>query len=91
MLREKFVNQQLPIFLDHYVAYLKSSGGRFNSCMMCFLLKIIIGIFVHLVGPFFGGEKPSIADCAIFPQLTKFKAGFMDHIPGEPDFYVKNV
>ena len=32
-------------------------------------------------GDFFGGAKPSIADCQILPQLTKFQAGYIDHIP----------
>jgi glutathione S-transferase len=30
---------------------------------------------------FFGGNQPSIADCAILPQMSKFRAGFIDHVP----------
>jgi glutathione S-transferase len=32
-------------------------------------------------GGFFGGASPSLADCQILPQLAKFQAGFIDHIP----------
>jgi len=32
-------------------------------------------------GGFFGGSSPSLADCQILPQLCKFQAGFIDHIP----------
>ena len=44
-------------------------------------------IYVWYLGPFFGGESPNLADCAILPKLKKFRAGFMDHIPGaQPPF-----
>ena len=32
-------------------------------------------------GEFFGGSAPSLADCQILPQMCKFQAGFIDHIP----------
>lgn len=41
-------------------------------------------------GVFFGGASPNLADCQILPQLAKYQAGFIDHIPtsvidGHPD------
>ena len=32
-------------------------------------------------GDFFGGASPSLADCQLLPQLAKFQAGHIDHIP----------
>ena len=30
---------------------------------------------------FFCGPNPTIADCVILPQLARFRAGFIDHVP----------
>jgi glutathione S-transferase len=34
-------------------------------------------------GLFLTGDKPSIADCQLFPQIAAFTRGFMDHIPSD--------
>ena len=30
---------------------------------------------------FICGSQPTIADCVLLPQLAKFRAGFIDHVP----------
>mmetsp|Transcript_9533 Transcript_9533/g.14344 ORF Transcript_9533/g.14344 Transcript_9533/m.14344 type:complete len:224 (-) Transcript_9533:85-756(-) len=37
--------------------------------------------YLEASGAFFCGSEPTIADCYILPQLAKFQAGFIDHIP----------
>jgi len=32
---------------------------------------------------FFCGSKITIADCIIYPQLMKYKAGYIDHVPAD--------
>ena len=56
-IRQRFVAEKLPFFLDHFQKILDSTGD------------------------FFGGSSPSLADCQILPQLARFQAGFIDHIP----------
>lgn len=47
-------------------------------------LKKFLGYYTNLLnetGAFFCGDKPTLADCYILPQLRAFQKGHIDHVP----------
>jgi glutathione S-transferase len=70
--------------------YAKTDAGKehIRSLRVKFAAEKLPVFLTHLQtalaasgGGFFGGEAPSLADCQILPQMAKFQAGFIDHIP----------
>lgn len=60
---------------------IKSIRTKFANEKLPVFLTQLQDLLASSGGPFFGGASPSIADCQLLPQLSKFRAGFIDHIP----------